>query len=208
MVRHHIVPELRPLCVSVLESDLDSRKQLESAVESIAVRLSRADAGSLDMEAKRLESERSDLLRKLAEIRKQLMEARADEYRDIVIGGKSWTPAEAARQVVEEKDMHGWIPGPVAAVAPLPLSAAELADLYRTSVSVSREDENELSGHLPDLHSLPRAEEFEASVSERNRLGMEDLDVRGDLWDSHAPACPPGEIEGLAAALAQAVEPL
>src|SRR6266566_6494789 len=32
MVRHHIVPELRPLCVSVLESDLDSRKQLESAV--------------------------------------------------------------------------------------------------------------------------------------------------------------------------------
>ena len=32
MVRYHIVPELRPLCVSVLESDLDSRKQLESAV--------------------------------------------------------------------------------------------------------------------------------------------------------------------------------
>ena len=32
MVRHHIVPELRPLCVSLLESDLDSRKQLESAV--------------------------------------------------------------------------------------------------------------------------------------------------------------------------------
>ena len=208
MVRHHIVPELRPLCVSVLESDLDSRKQLESAVESIAVRLSRADAGSLDMEAKRLESERSELLRKLAEIRKQLMEARADEYRDIVIGGKSWAPAEAARQVVQEKDIHGWIPGPVAAVAPLPLSAAELADLYRTSVSISREDENELSGHLPDLHSLPRAEEFEASVSERNRLGMEDLDVRADLWDSHAPACPPGEIEGLAAALAHAVEPL
>src|SRR5437870_6495623 len=41
MVRHHIVPELRPLCVSVLESDLDSRKQLESAVGSIAERLSR-----------------------------------------------------------------------------------------------------------------------------------------------------------------------
>lgn len=38
MVRQHIVPELRPLCVSVLESDLDSRKQLESAVGSIAER--------------------------------------------------------------------------------------------------------------------------------------------------------------------------
>src|SRR5215472_14991312 len=208
MVRHHIVPELRPLCVSVLESDLESRKQLESAVGSIAERLSRADAGSLTTEATRLESERVDLLKKLEEIRKQLRDARVDEYRDIAIGGKSWAPADAARQVVQEKDPHGWIPGPVAAVAPLPLSPGELADLYRTGVSISREDENEISGHLPDLHSLPRAEEFEASISERNRLGMEDLEVRCDLWDSHTPEGSPREIEELAAALTQAVEPL
>src|SRR5438034_10259650 len=71
MVRHHIVPELRPLCVSLLESDLDSRKQLESAVGSIAERLSRADAGSLEMEAKKLEAERTDLLKKLDDVRNQ-----------------------------------------------------------------------------------------------------------------------------------------
>jgi very-short-patch-repair endonuclease len=208
MVRHHIVPELRPLCVSVLESDLDSRKQLESAVGSIAERLSRADAGSLEMEAKKLETERLDLLKKLDEIRNQFTDARADEYREIAIAGKSWTPADAARQVVQEKDVHGWIPGPVAAVAPLPLSPGELADLYRTGVSISREDENELSGHLPELHDLPRAEEFEASVSERNRLGMEDLDLRSDLWEPGAVQNSPEEIEGLSAALVQAVEPL
>jgi hypothetical protein len=208
MVRNHIVPELRPLCVSVLESDLDSRKQLESAVGSIAERLSRADAGSLEMQAKKLESERVDVLKKLDEIRNQLTEARADEYRDIAIAGRSWAPADAARQVVQEKEVHGWIPGPAAAVAPLPLSPGELADLYRTGVSISREDEHELSGHLPELHDLPRAEDFEASVSERNRLGMEDLDLRSDLWESGAVQSSPGEIEGLAAALAQAVEPL
>src|SRR5216684_3287679 len=109
MVRHHIVPELRPLCVSLLESDLDSRKQLESAVGSIAERLSRADAGSLEIEARKLESERLELLDKLDEIRNQLTEARADEYRDIAIGGKSWAPADAARQVMQEKEPHGWI---------------------------------------------------------------------------------------------------
>ena len=208
MVRHHIVPELRPLCVSVLESDLDSRKQLESAVGSIAERLSRADAGSLEMQAKKLESERLDLLKKLDEVRNQLTEARADEYRDIAIAGKSWAPADAARQVMQEKEAHGWIPGPVAAVAPLPLSPGELADLYRTGVSISREDENELFGHLPELHDLPRAEEFEASLSERERLGAEELDLRSDLWESGAAQSSPGEIEGLTAALAQAVEPL
>src|SRR5437588_2902465 len=145
MVRHHIVPELRPLCVSLLESDLDSRKQLESAVGSIAERLSRADAGSLEMEAKKLEAERLDLLKKLEEIRNQLSDGRADEYRDIVISGKTWTPADAARKVAQEKESLGWIPGPVAAVAPVPLSPGELTDLYRTNVSLSREDESELS---------------------------------------------------------------
>jgi very-short-patch-repair endonuclease len=206
MVRHHIVPELRPLCVSVLESDLDSRKQLESAVGSIAERLSRADAGSLEMQAKKLEAERLELLKKLDEIRNQLTEARTDEYRDIAIGGKSWAPADAARQVMQEKEVHGWIPGPVAAVAPLPLPPGELADLYRTSVSISREDENELSGHLPELHDIPRAEDFETSVSERNRLGFEELDLRSDLWESGDAQSSPREMEKLAATLAQAVE--
>src|SRR6266404_3266182 len=190
---------------SVLESDLDSRKQLESAVGSIAERLSRADAGSLEMQGKRLESERLELLRKLDETRNQLTEARADEYREIAIAGKSWTPADAARQVMQEKEAHGWIPGPVAAVAPLPLAPGELADLYRTGVSISREDENELSGHLPELHDLPRAEEFEAGLNERHRLGTEDLDLRSDLWEAGATQSSPGEIEGLAAALVQPI---
>src|SRR6266850_84550 len=208
MVRHHIVPELRPLCVSVLESDLDSRKQLESAVGSIAERLSRADAGSLETEAKKLASQRLDLLKKLDEIRNQLSEARADEYRDVVLGGKSWGPADAARKAAQEKDTCSWIPGPVAAVAPLPLSPGELADLYRTNASVSREDENELSGHLPELHDLPGPEEFDAAVNEQNRLGMEDLDFRSDLWQSQAPQGSADDLQTLIVNLAHAVEPL
>ena len=208
MVRHHIVPELRPLCVSLLESDLDSRKQLESAVGSIAERLSRADAGSLEKESGKLETERRDVLKKLDEIRKQFTDARADEYRDIVIAGKSWAPSDAARKVAQEKQTLGWIPGPVAAVAPLPLSPGELADLYRTSVSITRETESELSGHLPELHDLPRPEEFEAMLSERNRLGLEDLEFRADLWQSGGLPGTPEELETLSANLAQGVEPL
>src|SRR5258708_29765402 len=109
---------------------------------------------------------------------------------------------------MQEKEARGWIPGPVAAVAPLPLSPGELADLYRTGVSSSREDEHELSGHLPELHDLPRAEEFEESVSERNRLGMEDLNVRRDLWEPSAEQESPEQIAELASALTQGVEPL
>jgi very-short-patch-repair endonuclease len=208
MVRHHIVPELRPLCVSVLESDLDSRKQLESAVGSIAERLSRADSGLLGSQASRLETERQELVKKLEEVRIQLADGRADEYRDILISGKAWPPAEAARKVAQEKEACGWIPGPAAAVAPLPLSQGELADLYRTNTSLSREDETELSNQLPELQDLPAPEEFDSLVCESNRLSVEDLDFRSDLWESRGTTGTADDIESLAGSLAQAVEPL
>jgi len=80
--------------------------------------------------------------------------------------------------------------------------------LYRTNTSLSREDEIELAGHLPELHDLPRPEEFEASLNERNRLSMEELELRSDLWKSGVPEGSPEELEALAASLSQAVEPL
>jgi very-short-patch-repair endonuclease len=208
MVRRHIVPELRPLCVSVLESDLESRRQMESAVGSIAERLSRADAGSLETESKKLESQRRELLKKVADNVEKLTEARADEYRDIVVGGNAWAPSDAARKITREKRDHGWVPSPVAQRAPLPLSIGELSDLYRTNNSVSQEDETELSGHLPDLPDLLTPDEFEALVSDRLHLRQEDLGFRSDLWQSAILKGSQQEIETLVTKLRQAVVPL
>jgi very-short-patch-repair endonuclease len=208
MVRHHIVAGLRPLCVSVLESDLDSRRQLESAVAAIAERLGSAESSSLERKASELEAERRELLQSLNSVIERLTEARADEYREIRVGDTVWAPAEAARRVTEQESSHDWIPGPVVARALLPLSREELSELYRTNQSVSREDEHELSGDLPDPAMLPKPEEFEAAVRERNRLRLEDLDFRSDLWHAGTVRGSEGQIEDLAAKLLQAVEPL
>src|SRR5262249_32498152 len=189
MVRQHIVPALRPLCVSVLESDLDSRRQLESAVAAIAERLGSVERGALEHEASRMEVERRDLLERLDEVVQQLAEARAGEYREIVVGDKAWVPAEAARKGTQEAPGHGWIPGPVLGETSLPLSHEELSELYRTNLSVSPEDERELSGKLLDPSELPDSEEFESKLRERNRLRLEDLDFSSDLWQ-------PGPVRG------------
>ena len=102
MVRSQVVSKLRSLCVSVLESDLDSRNQLESAVGMIAERLSQADGRSLELEAEKLSKQRTELQEKLADLRQRLADARADEYRDVVASGKSWAPSDAARWVAKE----------------------------------------------------------------------------------------------------------
>ena len=182
MVRSQIVPELRSLGVSLLENDLDSRMQLESAVSTIADRLSKTDARSLELEADRLTQERAGLLGRLAELRQQLAKARSDEYRDLVVGGKAWPPSEAARKIVRESEVNGWIPGPVQADIDLPLSLGELAELYATNRSVSPDVESELSGHLPGPDELPSPADFQDLLLERARLEQGDHEFRSDLW--------------------------
>ena len=208
MVRHHIDPGLRPLCVSVLDSDLDSRRQLESAVAAIAERLSSADSIVLEEEAAALEIERRELLQSLDRVRQQLTAARADEYREIVLDDKVWLPADAARKVKQEEGTHDWIPAPVVSQAALPLAKEELLELYRTNTSISQDDENELAGDLNCFSSLPKPEEFESAVNERNRLRLEDTDFRSDLWRAGEVRGSEKQLEELAARLVQAVEPL
>src|SRR5262249_60665907 len=58
VVRDHVVEPLRPLCVSVLESDLESRSQLENAVTTIVERLSTGSAKKLEAEAQEAEARR------------------------------------------------------------------------------------------------------------------------------------------------------
>ncbi|MGB7682078.1 MAG: AAA domain-containing protein [Candidatus Acidiferrales bacterium] len=208
MVREHVVPELRPLCVSVLENDLKSRNQLESAVGSIAERLSRADARGLEEEAARLAVQRRDLSAKLRRVCERLLDARADEYRDILVGGKAWSPSEAARKVARELRENSWIVGPVEMGAVLPLSQGEIVALYRTSRTVTTEDEAELSDVLPSHSGLVRPEEFKELVRERLALGKEDLITGEKMWNSGPPKGSPEQIESLASRLQAAVEPL
>ena len=182
MVRSQIVPELRSLAVSLLENDLDSRMQLESAVSTIADRLSKTDAKSLESNADGLRQERAKLLGRLTDLRQQLAKARSDEYRDVVVGGKSWQPSEAARKIAREAEVNGWIPGPVQADIELPLSGGELAELYATNRSISPDVESELSGQLPGPGELPSPADFEELLRERTRLEHTNPEFRSDLW--------------------------
>jgi very-short-patch-repair endonuclease/F0F1-type ATP synthase membrane subunit b/b' len=206
VLRDHVVEQLRPLCVSVLERDIESRAQLEASVEAIGHRLSKSDARQLESEADKLAAQRKGMLAKLRTLRQKLIDARADEYRDIVIAGRGHPPSDAARKVAEERERHDWIPPPITPGTPLPLSDGELIDLYRTNVTVTPEDEIELSTALPNPSDLLTPADFDRLVQERNRLAMSDLRFRAELWD-HEPSVETVEaLESLAERLRRAVD--
>lgn len=180
VLHEKIVEPLQPLCLSVLTDD--SRKQLESTVDAITERLANSNPDQLEQEASVLQKDRIDILKRLRETRQKLLQARADEYRPVVIAGEEYDPAQAARKVCELRDSAYWIPSPVRLRAALPLSARELEQLYHTNLTVTMEDEKELGYSLPDPEQLILPHEFQTLVENFVTLSHEDLTVGEEYW--------------------------
>lgn len=203
VLKEKVVEPLQPLCVSALA---DNNDDLEASINQITERLSALNPDLLEREAVQLVEERVGLLSRLRVTREQLRLARLDEYRPVLYGGQELEPAEAARWVAAHPE-HAWIPAPVTLGEPLPLSSAELLELYRSNAAISPAAEADLQWPLPNLVALPLPETFAAWEGEYNRLEAADLAYREDLWD--ARRSPQAErVAELAAALAKATEPL
>jgi hypothetical protein len=76
VLHNHIVEPLRPLCLSVLDTDIGSRRQLEVAVRSIVARLSE-DADEPERQAAVLADRRRQLTEQIRTLRQRLLEARS-----------------------------------------------------------------------------------------------------------------------------------
>jgi hypothetical protein len=98
VLREKVVEPLQPLCISVLHNDKQSQEELQAAVRKIHVRLSDDDR-LLERDAQRLRGERTRILEALRDARQRLFDARKDEVRDVVFGGKSTRPIDAAKRV-------------------------------------------------------------------------------------------------------------
>lgn len=184
VLREQVVDTLRPLCVSVLENDLAGRTQLEESVRGILSRLTTSSDDSLSREADDLATTRSLLNEEIGRIVRDLHAVRLAEYEPIVFGGQSEEPAKAASWVREHAANDGWIPGPVESGAPLSVDSDCLADLYATSGTLTREEEEELAAGLPAVGVLMESDQFEAATTEAL---YSEPDALTALWD-RAPA--------------------
>jgi very-short-patch-repair endonuclease/Cdc6-like AAA superfamily ATPase len=205
VLRDQVVEPLQPLCVSVLD---ESSKQMESAVDAITERLASSNAEALERQAKKSQEERLALLRQLRKLREQLRDARYDEYRTLVVAGREYSPAQAAKLVAAQRERDDWIPSPITAGVPLPLAEGELIALYRSNTLVTSRDEHELTLALPDPRELMPPSDFEGLVAEREPLHATDLDYRRDLWSGRTTQQTPAILEALYMQLQQAIQPL
>lgn len=183
IVRDMVIPELRPLCVSVLEQESESRDQLEAAVKGIVNRFTSSDPEELEQLATQYEQRRRELREKLAHVEEKLLQARLDEYRPVTVGSESIHPSRAAQLLMDQNAArHNWLPGPVVAGAELPLSSEDIRQLYRLNRDVPAELEADLDQVLPPIEELLSEFQFKEIVAKKKALMTEDS-VGEEFWE-------------------------
>ena len=189
VVREQVVPPLQPLCVSLLDSDEESTKQLEESVTGIVDYLSRTSAKKLAAEIEELEKKRAKLKSRFEKIKADLFQALAGEYRKIDLGaGLKITPAQAAQQFREDKQRHAWLPGPIENRPGFPLALEEIETLYDINARLSAEDIEMLTCTLPDPARIPTPDKFQEVFDALAGLEKENLKKGQRFWkhDSHS----------------------
>jgi very-short-patch-repair endonuclease/DNA polymerase III delta prime subunit len=180
VLRGHVVEELRPLCVSLLDQDLEGRAQLEQAVRGIVGRIGSANERAEAAKVAQLQAQRTQLIERVERLATDLRTARGAEYEPIVLDGESLLPSEAARHVRANRARYEWLPGPLAPGAPIPLSPEQLVTLYASNGLVTKGEEDELEGGLPPLDQLPEPPEFAAAVAD---LGATEPSSLAQFWE-------------------------
>lgn len=182
VLRDKVVDALQPLCVNVSTDSLETRQQMDQAIDYIADRVATVHEETLDKEAALLTQHRSQLLNEIWRLRQELKHARHDEYRPIVVAGQPFHPTEAASFVRKYQMQHDWIPHPVMPKEPLPLSLPELVELYGTNEHLTDDMEREMQMALMDPKQLMSPVEFEELVQRYNSLQDEDSTLSVYLW--------------------------
>ncbi len=184
VLRDKVPVVLQPLCVSVLGSDQGARQQLESSIGAITERLTSDTGDALLQKAEKLTDERRKLLKSVNEQTHRLREALENEYREIIVGDKKFTPTDAARFVSANQSGHDWIPSSVKLGASIGLPEQDIVRLYALNCSFDATEEQDARLPLPEMAFLPSERQFEVMVSEHQNLLASDLSFGLDKWQT------------------------
>ncbi len=180
VVTEKVVEPLRPLCVSVLESDIKNRDQLEASVHGMASRLSDG-TDAYERRSVELTAIRAEAYKRIRKLQNDLRMARMSEYEPIAYRGESYRPIEAGKIVARLDADHGWIPGDVVKADYPPLSNSEFETLYRSNSLVSEADEENFPIEAPDLTSVMTPEDLGNVLRSVSLLRSTERQFRSDL---------------------------
>jgi very-short-patch-repair endonuclease len=186
VLRDKVDDALKPLCLSVLDSDAESQAQLSLAAQEIARRLSSSDAATLRRNAGLLRDKRIKLADAEKVLRRQLRDARFSEVEELVLGGEALSPIEVAKRVKANAQSDAWLPGPLQPGILCPLTDTEVHQLYESNGILTAWDEAQLSVSQPELANLVSPADFRLLAAEKTGADSRAQAHRPEFWNYDA----------------------
>ncbi len=184
VLRGHMAKELRSLAVSVLQNDLQAKKDLESSVSEIVEKLTNLDPKELSKREKNLINKRERILSELNLFKAQLIEALKSEYTEIVVEGQTFSPSDAGKMIAKGFEKHSWLPDPDKPNAHLPITQDEFKFLFELNGKITVEEEAILYSPLPELSKLLTMEDFLKLKTSHEKSKQFAKDPFDALWAS------------------------
>ncbi len=145
VLRDKLPEAVRPLAVSLLESDRDGLKQFQESVDIIADRLQRTRIGEARQQIQELDKQIDGLHRALASIDHEVDAIGRQAMTPALVDGALVEPVDAARRVVAAGDRSRWI------VDPLDVVSAHEPDFDEDAIARLRTARKEVGGRLEAL---------------------------------------------------------
>ncbi len=161
-----IPSEIRDLTVSVLGTDEEGRRRLESSIREIQSRVTAIDSDYVGDEIHRLQQELDSIDRRVAIATDRLMTVRFSEVEQLPgtwAAGTKLTPAKAAEWVAAHCAQLDYVPDALQVSTSAPFGAVELAEYVDLVTRIGVERAKTCAFTLPNLSELPSA----AELSER-----------------------------------------
>lgn len=159
-----IPEEIRSLCVSVLGRDSKSLQEIEDSIRSISNQMSEQDPERLGREVNNLKEQLKNNRKRIAQYKMQLKQMASQNMEPIRWKNQSLSPMDAAKELTETEQEHGWIPDRV--TADPPLTDSELRKLWSLTGELSPDTRSLLDQIFPNPDSLPNAAAFKIQLTE------------------------------------------
>lgn len=174
VLRDKLPEAVRPLAVSLLDSDRDGLKQFQESVDIIAEKLQQLRRHELERQIDDLNHQIDNLHRSLARIDNEVDAIGRMAVSPIKLGDETIEPIQAARTVVAEPDLSDWLPDQIDASPEFEprFSDSEIAVLRQARRQVGK-DIGYLGIAIPKLTNLPTLDSL--LLSHRDLARAEEL---------------------------------
>jgi len=163
VLRDKIPEAIRPLTISLLGEDAESRQNLEHSVQGILRHVNMTNPARTQQQIDATARERRSLQSALADLRRRQREAREAETTVHSVPGTSYqgTAQAIAQAVAHDNYRFSWLTDQIGEGTAPPISDEELRELYSLW---ERCRDHPLGYALPALDKLPTADNFEKTT--------------------------------------------